>query len=97
MDSTISKSLSEISKNVPFEQITITRASTVPTFGTIIDSEPSFGTFVASVIGYVNPPSVERIMSTFAQATGARSVFATSQVTVSEVLAFQTIPVLDGY
>ena len=67
----ISKSLSEISKKVPLEQITIILAVVVAKFGTVIVSDPSFGTFDAKVIGYVCPPSVESRMLTFAQATGA--------------------------
>ena len=93
---TISKLLSEISKNVPLEQITIIRAVVVGVFGTETNCEPSLGTLLASVTGYVAPPSVERRMSTFEQETGAISVFATSHVTVSFVSDVQTIPVADG-
>ena len=48
----------------------------------MIVAEPSFGSLASSTIGYVNPPSVDNLISTFAQLTGDAVVFATSHVIV---------------
>ena len=40
-----------MSKNVPFEHITMTLAVVVPTLGTVMVSLPSFGTLEARIVG----------------------------------------------
>ncbi len=78
----IVKLVLDISKKILDEQRTITRQVVDGLLGTIISCEPSLATFVARVMGYVKPPSVESKISTLAQLTGAAAVPATSQVTV---------------
>src|SRR3954468_4953538 len=50
--------------------------------GRVTDSVPSFGVLAASTVGYVWPPSVDRLIFTFAVRIGAADVPATSQVIV---------------
>ena len=92
----IVKLLFDTSKNVPLAQITITLAVVEATLGTVTGCVPSFGTLLANTVGNVAPPSVDNKISTLAQATGARSVPDTSQVTVSVLLPAHAIPVFDG-
>src|SRR6476619_2039458 len=51
-------------------------------FGSVTASDPSFGVLAARTIGYVWPPSFDRLIFTFAVEIGAASVPATFQVTV---------------
>src|SRR5687767_11165896 len=75
---------------------TLMRPVVVRLLGTVIDSEPSLATPLASAIGYVLPPSVESRMFTLAVLIGATSVPATAQVTVWLVPAFHTVPPVLG-
>ena len=77
------KLASEISKKILPTAATLMRAVElrIP-LGSITDCDPSLGVLAARVIGKVNPPSVERVIVTFAQLTGARLVLLTFQVTV---------------
>jgi hypothetical protein len=70
-------------------------AVVVAVFGTVTDWLPSFGTSFASTEN-VTPPSREMITSTFAQETGAISVFATLHVTVCVELPGHVTPVAVG-
>ena len=72
----------ETSKNTLPTASIFTRASLVATVGIVTASEPSFGVLAASTCGYVRPPSVDRLIFTSVVLTGARSVFALSQVIV---------------
>jgi len=72
--------------------MTITIAVVDETFGTVTPCEPSLGTFEASTIGNVIPPSVDNRMSTSEQATGAAFVPATLHETVSVESPAQEIP-----
>jgi len=58
------------------------RAVLVVLAGTVIASEPSLGVLAANTIGNVRPPSVLRLIFTFAQLTGETLVLFTLQVTV---------------
>ncbi len=78
----MAKSWLETSKKTLPTASTFTRAWTVPTLGRSTVSAPSFGVLAASSYGYVWPPSKERLIRTSAVWTGARFVWATSQVTV---------------
>ena len=60
----------------------LTRAVVVGTFGTVTVAEPVLGLEAASVNGKLAPPSMESIIRTLPQLTGALDVFATFQVTV---------------
>ena len=57
---------------------------------------PVFGIFDAKTVGYVNPPSVDNKISTFAQLTAPVAVPASFQVTVSAPAPVQIIPVALG-
>ena len=61
---------------------TRTRALPLGVPGIVIVSDPSLGVLFARIIGKVVPPSVERVILTLAQLTGARFVLAMFQVTV---------------
>ena len=87
---TIVKLALDTSKNTFPTDSTLTRPTVVETLGTEIVWLPSFGALVARTIGNVLPPSVERVMLTFAQLTGAVEVPATFHVTVSVVPPVQT-------
>jgi hypothetical protein len=50
--------------------------------GMVSDSEPSFGVLAVITVGYVNPPSVDRLIMTFATFTGGVLVPATSHIIV---------------
>ena len=63
-------------------------------FGTMMSSAPSLGVLLASTVGKVRPPSVERPMATFEQLTGAAVVLATSHVTAWVELPVQETAVL---
>lgn len=72
----------EILKNILPTLSTFTRAAALTVPGTVTISDPSFGVLLARIIGKVDPPSVESVILTFAQLTGALLVFATSQLTI---------------
>ena len=59
-----------------------TRAVVVNELGITTASEPSFAVLAASTVGYVRPPSVDRLIFTLAVLIGAMSVLALSHVTV---------------
>src|SRR3954447_16520145 len=74
-------SASETSKNTFPTASTLIRAAVVSTCGRVTVAEPSFAVLSASTVGYVAPPSVDRLILTFAALIGAASVPATSHVT----------------
>ena len=59
-----------------------TRAAVPGRFGIVTTSEPSFAGPAASTVGYVRPPSVDRLIFTFDALIGAMSVLALFHVTV---------------
>ena len=59
-----------------------TRAVVVNEFGIMTASEPSFAVLAASTVGYVSPPSVDRLIFTLAVLIGAMSVLALFHVIV---------------
>ena len=59
-----------------------TRAVVVNEPGITTASEPSFAVLAASTVGYVRPPSVDRLIFTLAVLIGAMSVLALSHMTV---------------
>lgn len=61
---------------------TFTRALEPGVPGIVTVSDPSLDVLLARIIGKVEPPSVERLILTLAQLTGALFVLATVQVTV---------------
>jgi hypothetical protein len=71
----------EILKKILPAPSTFTRAPPLGVPGIVTSSDPSFGVLFAKTIGNVEPPSVERLILTFAQLTGALLVFATAHVT----------------
>src|SRR5690348_8280323 len=73
VDAVIVKFTFERSKKMFPTAATLTRASVVAVFGTVIWAEPLLGTLAASVVGNVFPPSVESRIATFAQFTGDTS------------------------
>lgn len=74
---TIVKLTFEISKKMFPTASTLIRAVVVGLFGIATDSEPSFGVLATTTIGNEVPPSVERVIFTLAQLTGAPVVPAT--------------------
>src|SRR4051794_17400731 len=69
------KFASEISKKMFPTASTLMRAVEVSIpFGRVTLCDPSFGVLASRVVGKVNPPSVERVIATFAQLTGAKLV-----------------------
>jgi hypothetical protein len=82
------------SKNIFPTDSTFILAVLVDTIGRLTVSLPSFGVFAINVVGNVFPPSVESLMLTFAQLTGAAFVFATSHVIVCGMFAFKVTAVL---
>src|SRR3954453_6221308 len=62
---------------------TLIRPCVVPVFGSVTDCEPSFGVDAASTVGKVCPPSVDRLIFTFAVLIPLASVPATFHVTGS--------------
>ena len=72
----------EMLKKILPTSSTRTRALPLGVPGIVIVSDPSFGVLFARMIGKVVPPSVESVILTFAQLTGARFVLATFQLTV---------------
>src|SRR5688500_4651873 len=71
-----------MSKKILFNPFTMILPSVVGSTGILTVAEPSFGSLASSTCGYVKPPSVDNLISTFVQLTGAAVVPATSQVMV---------------
>ena len=69
-------------------------AVVVGLLGTVIVSDPSFEVLAAITIGNVVPPSVDKVILTFVQLTGATLVLFTSHVMVCEEPVFQLTAVL---
>src|SRR5580765_2169102 len=84
----IEKLASEMSKKIFPTASTFTRAVelTMP-LGSVTASVPSFRVLAVSTIGKVFPPSVDKLILTLAQFTGAVLVLLTLQVTVCRPLS----------
>src|SRR4051794_21211571 len=78
----IAKSLLLTSKNTLPIASTLIRPRVVGVFGIVTESEPSFAVLASSTVGNVWPPSVDRLIFTFAVLMPFASVPATFQVTV---------------
>ena len=61
---------------------TLTRPLVVGTPGIVTVCDPSLGVLLARTMGKVEPPSVDKLILTLAQLTGALFVLATVQLTV---------------
>jgi hypothetical protein len=72
----------EILKKILPMASTFIRAVELGVPGMVTVSDPSLRVLLARIIGKVVPPSVERLILTLAQLTGALFVLATVQVTV---------------
>jgi hypothetical protein len=86
----IVKFVFEISKKMFPTASTLMRPKVVDAFGTVIASDPSLGVLGAMTIGKVFPPSVESVIFTFAQLTGAADVPAMLHVTVCDEFVVHT-------
>ena len=84
----------EISKKILPTASIFTLAVVVTLLGTVIDSVPSLGVLASSTMGNVLPPSVDKLIFTFAQFTGAAFELFTLQVMVCEEPGAQVTAVL---
>jgi hypothetical protein len=91
---TIVKLTFETSKKMLPTASTFIRAAVVGLFGIVTDSEPSFGVLASTTRGNEVPPSVESVIFTLAQVTGAPVVPATFHVTVCREPPLHDTPVL---